>query len=126
MRRFVKNCSTFWYANFVSNEMITGEGGYKTGEKRTVYTKPKEGYENISPAKGDSYIQQFGTYDDYSKVILTYDPNYPMDENSVLWVDTNPRIDANGNATVPHDYVVKHIATSLNVKAFAIQKVKKS
>ena len=127
MRRVKKNCSTFWYANFTKNEMIVDpETGYKTGEKEPVYSKPVKGFENISPSRGESQIEQFGSYEDYSKVIVTYDINYPMDENSILWVDTDPKIDSKGNATVPHDYIVTHVAKSLNTKSFAINKVKVS
>lgn len=125
MRRVNKNCSVFWYANFERNEMITDDvTGYHTGEKTAVYSKPVKGFENISPAKGESQIEQFGSYEDYSKVILTYDINYPMDENSILWVDKDPMLDTSGNATVPHDYIVTHVAKSLNTKAYAINKVK--
>ena len=127
MRRLKKNCSVFWYANFARNESIVdSETGYKSGEKKPVYSNPVKGFENISPSRGESQIEQFGSYEDYSKVIVTYDIDYPMDENSILWVDTDPEIDSEGKATVPHDYIVTHVAKSLNVKAYAINKVKVS
>ena len=126
MRRFAKNCTPFWYANYVESEMITNDSGYKTGEKRAVYSKAIAGYENISPASGEAITAMFGNYQDYTNIILTYDPNFPMDENSILWIDKDPEIDANGYATAPHNYVVRRVSKSLNTKVFAIQKVSKS
>ena len=45
--------------------------------------------------------------------------NIPIDEYSILWVDTLPRL----NEDIPHDYVVKQVARSLNSVSLAVSKV---
>ena len=55
----------------------------------------------------------------------------PIDEYSVLWVDTVPLLnedgslvkDEEGNVVTPHDYIVKKIAKSMNSVSIAICKV---
>ena len=54
-----------------------------------------------------------------------------MDEYSILWIDSEPELDANGalvlneDGTVktPHDYIVKKVAMSLHSVLLAISKV---
>jgi len=58
----------------------------------------------------------------------------PIDEYTILWIDTVPQVDENGALVVngdgdvltPHDYIVKKIARSLNSVSVAISKVKVS
>lgn len=97
--------------------------GYYTGEKGPVYTPPTKGFANISAVSGESVIAEFGTYDDYSIVMLSTDMSLPIDENSILWIDREPTYDGSGNLTNTGDYVVKHVAKTLNVIAYAIGKV---
>lgn len=55
----------------------------------------------------------------------------PIDEYTVLWVDTVPTVDEdgvlavneNGEILTPHDYIVKKVAKSLNSVSIAISKV---
>ena len=112
-----RNQTCFWYALHLGTEKTVSPSGYRTGEKKEKYSKPVCMHASISPASGQSKIEQFGNFDDYTKVIITTDMSCPIDENSVLWVDEK-------NTSNPHDYIVKHIAKSLNVISYAIDKVK--
>ena len=55
----------------------------------------------------------------------------PIDEYTVLWVDTVPQVDEDGalvtneenEVITPHDYIVKKVARSLNSVSIAISKV---
>ena len=67
----------------------------------------------------------------YDKIIVMDFITPPIDEYSVLWVDTLPILNADGSLKVndagevitPHDYVVKKVAKSLNSVSIAISKV---
>ena len=55
----------------------------------------------------------------------------PIDEYTVLWIDTVPQVDEDGalatndenEVITPHDYIVKKVARSLNSVSIAISKV---
>lgn len=123
MRGMRINESEFYYALYLGTEELYSKDGYRTGERSEMYSAPRSMRANISPATGQSRIEQFGNYEDYSKVILLFDMDCPIDENTVLWVDKVPVINEDGTTDTPHDYVVKHISKSLNVISYAIDKV---
>jgi hypothetical protein len=58
--------------------------------------------------------RQFGDSESYDKVIVLDDANTPIDEYSILWVDTLPLLNGDGSTDTPHNYVVKKVAKSLN------------
>jgi hypothetical protein len=72
---------------------------------------------------GETQVQQFGVSENYDKVIVLDDKNAPIDEHSILWVDTLPYLNEDGTTDTPHDYIVKKIARSLNGVSIAIRKV---
>lgn len=118
MRTLVRNRTPFWYALYEGNTPDVDDDGYYTGENSPQYTEAvlyEQG--NISAAKGDAQIEQFGNLETYDKVIVTADMECPITENSILWIDeTDP--------TKPHDYVVTRIGKSINGIAIAVRKVK--
>lgn len=120
MNTQIRNRTPFYYALYETNLPLVDEDGNYTGESGTGYSDPvlyKKG--NVSSATGVSNTLQFGNLEDYDKVIVTADMACPIDENSILWVDT-------ANTNEPHDYVVKRVSKSLNVISIAIKKVKVS
>ena len=123
MKCLERNKRTFRYSLYKGKEPITDEYGRKTGEYRIVYAEPVCMRANISPAGGSSQVEQFGSSEQYDKVIVTDDMSCPIDENTVLYVDCCP--DVSGN-DVPFDYIVKKVARSLNSISYAISKVKVS
>lgn len=120
------NEQDFYYALFQGTTMGVSKDGYRTGGKTEVYGDPVLMSASISAATGTSSMEMFGDLDGYSKVIITHDMDCPIEETTALWVDSSPELDNEGKATKPHDYVVKRIAKSLNVIAYAIAKVNKS
>ncbi|MBE6784141.1 MAG: hypothetical protein E7536_09050 [Ruminococcaceae bacterium] len=124
MRCLERNKIPFHYCLFKEKEAIRDESGHKTGEYRLVYEEPVEMKANISPATGESQIEQFGTSLQYDKVIVVDDMACPIDENTVLFVDSKPSF--NDDATPVFDYIVKKVAKSLNSISIAISKVKVS
>jgi hypothetical protein len=59
----------------------------------------------------------------YDKVIVLDDRSTPIDEYSILWVDTPPLLNDDGSTDTPHNYVVRKVARSLNGASIAIGKV---
>ena len=123
MRCMVRNKQRFYSASYVGENEIIDEYGNATGEYAVAYSKPVEGFGNISAAQGEMQSRQFGESESYDKVIVLDDRNAPIDEHSVLWVDTPPLLNADGTTDTPYDYIVKKVARSLNSVSIAIRKV---
>lgn len=115
-----RNKQPFWYALYQSTVEDYDEYGNQVGTSES-YGNPVQAYANISPAKGDVVTRQFGDDDSYDKVIVTGDRDTPIDEYSVLWIDSEPDIDANGALKVnadgeivtPWDYIVRKVGRGL-------------
>ena len=123
MRGLVRNKSKFYYASYIGETEIIDEYGNSTGEYKILYSNLYEGSANISAAQGETKIRQFGESESYDKVIVLDDINTPINEHSILWVDTLPLLNEDGSTTTPHDYVVTRKAKSLNTVLLAIRKV---
>ena len=123
MRGMVRNKSKFYYASYIGKTEIIDEYGNATGEYKILYSILNEGSANISAAQGELKFRQFGESESYDKVIVLDDINTPIDEYSILWVDTLPILNEDGSTTTPHDYIVTRKAKSLNTVILAIRKV---
>ena len=131
MRCMSRNKVKFFYSLYEGRESITDEYGNVTGEYDVKHGNPIKGYANISAAKGETQTRQFGESETYDKVIVMDNEAPQIDEYSVLWVDTEPKLNKDGSLTVdkdgkiitPHDYIVKKVAKSLNNVSIAISKV---
>ena len=121
MRSQQKNKRKFWYASAGTTvtEATDAAGNY-TGEWVTEYGKPGYAYANISANRGNAYEEEFGASLDYDRVITDCDVNLGIDEKSRLWIEVEPDLE---NDSVPHDYIVKKVARSLNSVTIAIKKV---
>ena len=120
MRTLLRNKVAFYYAPYLSKTEIVDDYGNKTGEYEIVYGEPTKAFGNISSAQGEIQTRQFGESETYDRVIMLGNPHAPIDEYSILWVDTEPFI---GEKKQPHDYIVKKVARSLNSVSIAISKV---
>lgn len=129
------NKRTFWYSNYVGSSNVRDANGHLTGEKLIEYSTAVEMRANISPATGNSNAEQFGSLDDYDKVIV-FTGESPIDEHSVLFVDKDPEYTTvttyetvegdlvEKSYQVPlYDYVVRRVAQSINSVSIAIAKV---
>ena len=114
-----RNLRTVWYARYLGREPVVDEYGNETGEGRVVYSDPVSLRANVSAATGAAQVEQFGNLADYDRVLLATDPDCPLDEHSVLWVDRGPAEDG----SVPYDYQVRRAARGLDSAAYAIRKV---
>ena len=123
MRSMVRNKSTFYYASYIGETEIQDKDGNATGEYSVSYGNPIKCKGNVSAAQGEMQSRQFGESESYDKVIVLDDRNTPIDEYSLLWVDTLPHLNEDGSTDTPHDYVVRRVAKSLNGVSIAIGKV---
>jgi hypothetical protein len=124
MRCLERNKKPFYYCLYLREEDMTDSAGDYSGETRIVYAEPVLAKYNISPATGNTSTEQFGNDIQYDKVIVLDDMSCPINENSVLFVDSSPSYDADGNPQ--YDYIVKKVAPSINSISIAIAKVKVS
>ena len=123
MRTLIRNKTRFYYALYIDKTEIKDEYGNSTGEYTVSHGNPVVALGNISSAMGETQVRQFGESERYDKVIVLDNPNTPIDEYSILWVDTHPHLNTDGTTNTPHDYIVKRVARGLNSVALAISKV---
>lgn len=131
MKCMVRNKSRFYYALYLGKGPVLNEDGRPTGETELKYANPVEYEANISASRGSTQAEVFGESTLYDKVIALDDVEIPIDEYSVLWIDTVPElaedgslaVDDEGNAKTPHNYTVTRKAVSLNSVLLAVRKV---
>ena len=123
MRCLLRNMREFYYARYEGKNEIEDGYGNKTGEYEVIYGEPVKCRANISAAQGEVESRQFGESESYDKVIVLDDVNVPIDEYSILWVDSLP-FDETEKKVTAHDYIVKKVARSLNNVSIAISKVR--
>ena len=123
MRCMLRNKSVFYFASYIGETEIIDEYGNATGEYEISYSNPIKCFGNVSASKGELESRQFGESERYDKVIVLDDINTPIDEYSILWVDTLPILNEDGTTDTPHDYEVTRKAVSLNGVSIAIRKV---
>ena len=118
MRTQKINRTPFYYAMYIGKSMPRDVSGFYTGEPEPRYGEPVL-YEkaNVSPATGMSNTEQFGNLDNYDKVIVTGDMSCPINENSILWIETV-------GTRVPYNYIVKRVSRSKNGISIAVAQVK--
>lgn len=145
MRCLKRNKVPFYFSLYLGEEPILDEDGNESGEYKAAYSEPAQMRANISPASGNTQSEQFGKSIQYDKVIVTDDLNCPIDEHSILFVDSIPsdmlcdefgqplltesdvplQVE-NESGNIPFDYIVKKVARSLNSIAYAISRVEVS
>lgn len=126
MRCLERNKVDFYYALYHQSVPIKDRQGNETGETRVIYRRPVKARANISPVKGEAQIELFGTALDYDRVITMDDVNTPIDENTMLYVDTLPKRRSRRGPYYGYDYVVTRVARTLNSVSIAISKVETS
>ena len=119
MRCLRRNKTKFYYALFEGKNPVTTADEFgntiNTGEYAVTYGAPIECEANISPASGATSIEMFGSAEGYDKIIVLDDPDVPINEYSVLWVDRD--------TTEDYNYVVRRVAKSINSVSIAISRV---
>ena len=131
MRCLLRNKVRFFYALYDKKEEILDEYGNMTGEYAVTHGNPVECYGNISAARGEMATCQFGENEAYDKILVLDNASPKIEEYTVLWIDTIPKLNKDGTlrknsvgeVDTPYDYIVKKVARSLNSVSIAIRKV---
>lgn len=113
---FLENCQPIFFKNLLGEEEILDEYGNPTGSWLPIYSELKSALLSVSPNKGSSEVEQFGSFADYDRTATTAETDCEIDEDSVLWVDG---ADTDG----PFNYKVKLVAKWKNSVQYAIKKV---
>lgn len=92
------------------------EYGNALGQYIPIYGNLKCAMLCVSPNKGNSEVEQFGSFADYDRTMTTADVSVQIEESSILWVDG---ADTNG----PYNYIVKRKSPWKNSVQFAIKEV---
>lgn len=131
MRGMYRNLQPFYYAQYIGSQPIYDEDGYDTGETELIYGNPIKAWANISTTTGitnnniagKTETEHFGINRQYNCVINPMALQFPMDENSICWIDHMPVIKEDGSTDTPHDHYVHRVARSLNSKAYLLTRV---
>lgn len=123
MRNLKKNQQKLYYSIYVGRVPVLDSEGYETGDYETDYTAPVSFSANISAGRGDAQNEVFGKELDFSRTISTTDMICPINEHSLIWIETEPVLKLDGTADPDSaDYTVAtRPAKSLNSIMIAIK-----
>lgn len=110
----------------ICNE-IDGEKIPKIVAERAEYSKPAFLYANVSAGKGSAQEDVFGKDIDFNRTISTADLTLPIDELSIVWIESEP-VYLEGGTVDPNsaDYkVAAKPAKSLNQLMIALKALPK-
>ena len=116
MRSLLRNQQPVFFKLLQGQEEIVDEYGNPTGSYIPIYSELKSAMLCVSPNKGSSEVEQFGSLEDYDQTMTTSDTTCEIDEDSVLWVDG---ADTDG----PYTHIVKRRAPWKNSIQYAIKRV---
>lgn len=113
----------FWYQQYVGEVDVVDEDGNLTGETARAYSNPTPARARISPNTGRMESSPFGADISYDKSISTV-VRLPIDEYSLLFIDREPVINADGSTDTEPDYYCVVAKNDLTQNVWAIKKIK--
>ena len=116
MRDLKRNLQPVFYKLLEGQQEIVDQYGNATGSFIPIYGELKSAMLCVSPNKGSSEVEQFGSLADYDRTMTTSDIDCEIDEDSVLWIDD---ADTDG----PWNYKVNLRAPWKNSVQYAIKQV---
>lgn len=116
MRSLLRNQQPVFFKLYTGEKEIVDEYGNPTGSYIPQYGELMSAMLCVSPNKGNSEVQMFGSLEDYDRTMTTADTSVLIDEDSILWLDG---ADTRG----PHNAVVRRKAPWKNSISFAIKNV---
>ena len=119
LRSLQRNQQPVFFKKYLGNEEILDEYGNLTGTYAPKYSELMSSMMTVSPNKGNSEVEMFGTLEDYDRTASTSNTSIAIDENSILWID-------NADTMGPHNYIVKLRSPWKNSVAFALKRVEVS
>lgn len=124
-------------ARFEGIEAAIDDEGRYTGQNMPKRSPQAPLLASVSAAKGTAENSQFGQSLDYDRTVIIEDPDYPIDEAAVLWIDSCvygtllekgffDGIESDEYVGEPHDYLVKKVARTANYTVLAVKHVEVS
>jgi len=110
MRGLRRNQVPLEYRVFLSTEDVRDDSGKLTGQKKLNYAPATPMSGSVSPAGSYVSRQMFGTSEDYEYAVVSHDMSLPIKEDDLIIYEGKP-------------HVIRRIAHSLNVRAYAIRRV---
>lgn len=119
MRNLRRNTSLVFFKLYEGEEEIKGPWDNNTGITYPKYSELKSAKLTVSPSKGTSETDMFGTLEQYDKTLTTSDVNCEINESAILWLDG---ADTDG----AWNYIVKKVGRWKNSVSYAVSKVEVS
>jgi hypothetical protein len=116
MRNLQRNVTPVFFKTYEGQREIVDQYGNATGSYVPIYSELKSALLCVSPNKGSSEVEQFGTLLDYDRTMTTSDVNCEIAEDSVLWLD-------GADTSGAYNAVVKRKSPWKNTISYAIQNV---
>ena len=92
MRDCRKNQRSMKYSLYSDSVPILDSDGNDTFEVKAGFSLPVDFKASLSSGKSDSESTEFGTDVSYDRIISTCKKELPIDENSLIWVTSEPVI----------------------------------
>lgn len=125
MRDLKKNQVPMFYALYSDSIPVYDAAGNEELEKKSGYLAPVKFKASLSAGRSDAYESPFGNSVTYDRVILSSNTKLPITDNSLIWINSEPKYDNSGNViTSSADYQVSASPlNTLNVVKIAIKKL---
>lgn len=126
MRLLARNKQTVYYQNYKSVALTTAGGGGNTlytGERAVVYDTLKSVKCYVKSAIGTNEAEPFGDFTSKRRTMYVEKNKATITEQSILWVGIDPKPNAQGKPTVPHNFTVDGISRGLDHDRIAIRQV---
>lgn len=122
MRCLGRDRQRVFVGRFLRTEPVT-DGGKLTGRNQPVYEQPAEFWPTVSVVRGEAQGDYFGQRVDYDLTLTVDDPDFPVSEADVLWVDADPGDAEEEGYPAPHDYIVRRVARKGGFAVIAAKRV---
>lgn len=119
-----RNLRTVWYQLYMGDEVTRDADGLIEGTT-VSYGDPVAMEVSIAPIEGTTVAQAFGYDEQYDRVFLVDDMSCPINEETVMFIDTEPQYE-DGALVNSYDYVVKKVAPNLNHIKYFCKRVRTS
>ena len=142
MRTLKRNTQKMYYATYVAggeiiykldnlgNKIVSyvspdGTIYYEVdGVTEPSYSEPIEFYGNIVMSGGEAEAAEFGlNLADYNAVLVVAKGMLPINEQSLIWHESTPNVDADGKALQDSaDYSIVKVSPTINVDKYVLAK----
>ena len=118
MRCLDRDRRTCWIARYEGMSQAVDSKGRLTGRNAPAYAAPKRFSPTVTAARGQADGDYFGVSVDYDRTLTVDDPDFPVKETDVLYIDSDPRADG-----ARADYRIARIARTSGFTVMAAKRI---